>query len=365
MTQVNIPALDPAPLPAPAWLFQLLLVVTFFVHVLFLNVALGGTLIACVHRFLIKSDDAPGRRLGRLVVGLLPASISFTITTGVAPLLFVQVLYGHLFYPATILVGWIWLALLVLLVIAYYAVYLYKFEVGGPGGLPAWLAVAALCFLAVAGIQTLFNVLQLTPGRWTAVAAGTEGAFWDPSMLPRLLHFILGSLAVAGLFLAVLAVEKGQRNPDPFYHWLARRGVRWALVATALQVVDGFWFLLALPRSILASLTGGGMMATAVLALGVALGLLTPILLSRIREPAQERKLVRLTAGSLLLTLLSMVVLRDVARGLYLVPFVRLRELPTRTQVDVTILFVLVFFVGLATVAWMLWAVGRERRATA
>ena len=44
-----IPALDPTPLPAPAWLFQALLLVTFFVHILFLNVTLGGTVIGAVH----------------------------------------------------------------------------------------------------------------------------------------------------------------------------------------------------------------------------------------------------------------------------------------------------------------------------
>ena len=46
MTFPAIPALDPTPLPAPAWLFQVLLLVTFFVHLVFLNVTLGGTLIA-------------------------------------------------------------------------------------------------------------------------------------------------------------------------------------------------------------------------------------------------------------------------------------------------------------------------------
>jgi hypothetical protein len=362
MTPIQIPALDPGPLPAPSWLFHALLVATFFVHVLFLNVTLGGSAIAAVHGTLARTGDAPGRRLGRLMVGILPASISFTITTGVAPLLFVQVLYAQLFYPATILVGWIWLALLVLLVVGYYAVYLHKFEVGGRGVLPAWMAVAALCFLLVAGVQTLVNVLQLTPARWGAIAAGAESAFRDPTMAPRLLHFVLGSVAVGGVFLALLAVEGEQRAPDPFHHWLALRGIGWAVVATGLQVADGFWFLVALPRDPKAALMGGGTTETALLVLGIGLGVFTLIVLSRIREPARERGLVRAAAGTLLAAVLSMVVLRDVVRGLYVAPFVRLRELPTRTQVDLTIIFFVVFLLGLATVAWMLWASGRERR---
>jgi hypothetical protein len=365
MTPVQIPALDPAPLPAPSWLFHALLIVTFFVHVLFLNVTLGGSAIAAVHGTLARTGDAPGRRLGRLMVGILPASISFTITTGVAPLLFVQVLYAQLFYPATILVGWSWLALLILLVAGYYAVYLHKFAVGGRGALPVWMVVAPLCFFLVAGVQTLVNVLQLTPARWGAIAAGAESAFRDPTMLPRLLHFALGSVAVGGVFLALLGVEREHRGPDPFHHWLARRGIGWALVATGLQVADGFWFLFALPREPKAALMGGGTTETALLVVGIGLGVSTLIVLSRIREPARERGMVRAAAGALLATVLSMVVLRDVVRGLYVEPFVRLRELPTRTQVDLTILFFVIFVLGLATVAWMLRASARGRQAAA
>ena len=38
-----------------------------------------------------------------MLVSLLPAGVSFTVTTGVAPLLFVQLLYGQMFYAATVL----------------------------------------------------------------------------------------------------------------------------------------------------------------------------------------------------------------------------------------------------------------------
>jgi hypothetical protein len=309
--------------------------VTFLVHVLFMNVSLGGTVIASVHGLLARGSNTPGRRLVRWMAGMLPASISFTITTGVAPLLFVQVLYGQFFYSATVLVGWIWLTLLVLLVIAYYAVYLQKYEAGG-GTAPTWLATAALVFLAIAGIQTLVNVLQLTPDRW---------------------------IAVAGIFLAHLGAERAAKEPDAFYPWVARVGIRWALVATALQVADGFWLFFTLPGPMQARLMGGAIGDTALFAAAIGLGLVVLILLSRIQEPARERGLLRAAGGLLVLTLLGMVVLRDVVRGLYLAPFIRLRELAVQTQVDLLLLFLVLFVLGLATVAWMLWTVARERRS--
>jgi len=64
---------------------QALLLITFFVHILFLNVTLGGTAIGAVHGLLATGQEAHGRRLGRVLASLLPASVSFTVTTGVAP----------------------------------------------------------------------------------------------------------------------------------------------------------------------------------------------------------------------------------------------------------------------------------------
>ena len=363
MTLPAIPALDPTPLPAPAWLFQVLLLVTFFVHILFLNVTLGGTVIGAVHGLLATGQEAHGRRLGRVLASLLPASVSFTVTTGVAPLLFVQLLYGQMFYAATVLVAWLWLAIVPLMVVGYYAVYLYKFEVGVPGGRTLWLGVAGLSFVAVALIQVLVNVLQLTPPRWEAVATAVGAVFRDPTVLPRYLHFVLASLAVAGMFLAVVGVERGSRTPDPFFGWLARRGLLWAAVTTALQMIDGFWFLFALPRELLIALVGGQAWPTLHLAIGMGLGFLALILLSGLREPERQRNLVRFTAAVVGVTVCAMIGLREVVRAMYLSPAIRLRELPRATQLDVTILFVVVFVLGLATVAWMVRSVLRERRA--
>jgi hypothetical protein len=365
MNLPTIPALDPTPFPAPAWLFQALLLLTFFVHILFLNVTLGGAVIGAVHGLPAKNPEAPGRRLGRLLVGLLPASVSFTVTTGVAPLLFIQLLYGQVFYAATVLVAWLWLAIVPLIVVGYYSVYLYKFEVGAPGGRTAWLSVAGFCFVVVAAIQVLVNVLQLTPPRWEAVAVTIGAVFQDPTLLPRYLHFLFGSVAVAGLFLAVVAAERARRTPDPFFDWLARRGLFWALAATGLQMADGFWFLFSLPRETLIAVVGGKPWPTIHLAIGMGLGFLALIVLSGVRQPERQRGLIRFAAGVLLATVLAMVGLRDVVRGLYLGSLIRVRELPSQTQGDLTILFLLVFLLGLATVAWMVRRAFRGLRTAA
>ena len=94
-----IPALDAAGLPGPPWLFHFLLVFTFFLHLIFMNLTLGGTLMAFVANLRGGNRPAdPNAVLAKRLMGVNTYAISLAITTGVAPLLFVQVLYQPVSY---------------------------------------------------------------------------------------------------------------------------------------------------------------------------------------------------------------------------------------------------------------------------
>ena len=114
-----IPPPDEFGLPAPPWVFQSLLILTFALHLVFMNFVLGGMLIQAVA--LCRRNAGPTMRaLIEILSSTMPVAVSFTITTGVAPLLFVQVLYGQFFYTSNILLGFIWLSILVWLIHAFY-----------------------------------------------------------------------------------------------------------------------------------------------------------------------------------------------------------------------------------------------------
>jgi cytochrome c len=91
----DLPSPLPDPLPAPAWLWQVLLVFTFVLHIVPMNLVMGGSFLAA---WSISRRNEPHTELARQLVRMLPPAQALTITLGVAPLLFLQVLYGQLFF---------------------------------------------------------------------------------------------------------------------------------------------------------------------------------------------------------------------------------------------------------------------------
>jgi len=144
----NIPVPEAIPVN---WLwFQGLLIVTFVLHLLLMNLVLGGSLIA-IWDNVIKKRKFHG-------ASNLPIILALTINLGVPPLLFVQVLYGHLFYSSSIVMAIPWLLVIPILVLAYYGSYIYVKKIDGA---PIWarasLIVSAL-FLLYIGFMYVNNL---------------------------------------------------------------------------------------------------------------------------------------------------------------------------------------------------------------
>ena len=351
-----VSALDPIGLPGPAWLFHVLLVFTFVLHVLFLNLAVGGGLLAAVAHALAggRSDDPRGVLAARLT-RVNGYAVSLAITAGIAPLLFVQVLYQRFFYSATILIGWAWFGFLLLLLAGYYALYLYKFR-GLPagrrgGGLWIWLSAAA--FVGIAMVQVAVQLLHAQPERWAATEAGRWSVLADPTYVPRLLHFVLAAVAFSALVVAWWAVREGRAGRDlETNRSIARFAWRWALIATGLQLVDGVLLLVSLPRHVLLGLMRSG--ATTLLPLTVAIVLAVGVLmmLARVRDPLDSAGLVSGTLAAATLTVAVMSVTRHQIRVLYLEPSTA-SAAAVNSQWGNFVLFAVLLVAGLATVAIM------------
>jgi hypothetical protein len=339
-----IPALDPAPLPGPPWLFHLLWVVTFLVHLLFVNAVLGGSILAA-----LAGPKSGARETQGFFVAANSWAISFAITFGIAPLLFMQVLFGRFFYTATILVAWAWFGMLGLLLVGYYLNYAAKYRLRDGKPVTALLIVEACCFVAIAAIQVIVNLLHLQPGRWEGVADRAWSALGDPTFLPRLLHFVLAAVAMSGAILAFVAVRRAAKGADAATsRSMAAYGLRAALVTTMLQLADGFWLLFALPEDVLRSFMRGGAATMIPLTLGILAGVVLLVVLAQISDPVAQAAKVRRAAELIVGAIVVMVISRHQLRDIYLSQARASEQVSVATQWGALVLFLAAFVLCVA-----------------
>lgn len=362
----TIPVPDPVPLPAPGWLLWFLLMLTFVLHILAMNFVLGGSIIGGVTRWRAGSTDgSPQLALFRWLSKAMPVAVAATITLGVAPLLFVQVLYGRLFFASSVLMAWFWFAVIPLLILAYFTAYLLAFQGDRLGAreLPsAWL-MAGL-FVVIGFIYSNNMTLMLRPEAFAQIyradGGGTSLNLADPTVIPRYLHMLLGATAVAGLMIALVGYFR--RGADRrFGDWAMRYGAKWFVGVTCLNIVVGIWFLAAQPSATLMRFLGDNAVASGLLILGVVLALGALLMtFASIYTTEPERPLLG-AAGALLLAVVMMALMRDQVRraaleaaGFEPAPWVA-------PQWGVIGLFVILLVIALAAVAWMVVALARGK----
>jgi hypothetical protein len=343
-----IPAPVPVPLPAPAWLLVFLLVFTFVLHLLAMNFLLGGTLILTVSSFLGRRDSRH-REFTRRITRALPSVTAFTITLGVAPLLFVQLVYGQLFYTSSDLMAWYWLAVVFLVMLGYYGVYWYQMQQEELGPKAAWVSLAtAILFILVAFIFTQNMTAMLHPEDFYSLFVnGRVGTILGPITflnIARLAHFMVAAVAVAGLGVALLSRRWRTESPE-LADWGRRYGVTCFMGGTLVQFLVGLWFLFSLPVEIRQALVGDKL----------AVGILTLALILALLALLTAPKSLLASSVAILGTVSLMAILRHFVRTAYLRPYFDPRSLPVQGQWVVFSIFVALLLAGLATVGWMLY----------
>lgn len=339
-----VPTPDVIPV-AWGW-FQFLLLLTFPLHLLCMNAMVGSAGIALYARL---RPEEPSQRLAHELAKLLPFLVAFTVNFGVAPLLFNQVLYGHFLYVSSVLMAVFWLGVIPLLILVYYALYLYDFRFNRPG--PAGtllLAFALLGFCAIAFVFTNNMTLMLDPLKWSAYFRNDGGTLLnlqDPTLIPRFLHFLVGALAVGGLAVAIFGQVK-QRSDAELGTLAIRLGLHTFSWLTLAQLLVGVWFLAALPRRIMLLFLGGDRLATALFAAALLLALVALV--------AGFRNRVALAAGTAagLVVLMSMV--RAYVRTGFQDPYFAPDQLTVVPQYGPMILFFVTLLGGLVCIAWLL-----------
>ncbi len=338
MYETIIPNADSIPVH---WLwFEVLLIFTFFIHMILMNFLLGGSLLTVWD--LIRG------KLEKRASGSIPTLIALTVNFGVPPLLFVQLLYGHLFYSSSVMLAVPWIVVIPVLILAYYGAYIFvKKSEKAPGWSRGALVVTSLFLLYIAFIFVNNNALAIRPGRWGLYFENPGGRnlnLGEPTLWPRYLHFVLSALAIGALGRAIAyrysKIEEGEKEPQ------IRRNLRIFGWITLIQMGIGTWFWLSMPPAVWKTFMGGSLFATILMVLGWLGSLL--VLHSSFTG--------RLTASMILggFQVLIMVLIRDLARGAYLEGIFRPSDLENVGEVSPLIAFLIVFAIGVLAIFYMI-----------
>jgi cytochrome c len=245
----------PLPLPLPEGVLVFLLIVSFLLHILFINLMIGGSILTLWAEIRGKKDLAYDR-LAREIASTVTVNKSLAVVIGVAPLLIINVLYTIFFYSANTLTGTLWISIVPVVSFAFLLLYFHKYS---------WEryrerknfhisinAIAVVLFLFVPFIFLTNINLMLFPERWVEVK-GFFTAMVMANVIPRYLHFLCASVAVTGLFLFGYMRWKRYGFEVKFEGTSLTRNrvLRWwyglALMASVAQLVLGPLNFLTLP----------------------------------------------------------------------------------------------------------------------
>lgn len=368
--------------PAPIWFIQLFKVLGFTLHMVPMNLWYAGLLVAL---FLHVRGNENARHFGGRLMRQMPIIIALGVNLGIVPLLFVQTAYHQVFYPATILMAWTWLAIIALLIPAYYGVYLYAWGCKNGEQLPWWKTAAGWCaagmfivigFIFVNGFSLMGHV-----DRWGELwsnnsiggaALGTALNIGDATLWPRWLLMFGLALQTTAVWLLVdvewldgmwhgrprscdssdpvATAEGGCSTNDDYRRWawgFAKKLYTFGLVWFAAA---GSWYVFGTwPAGLRETMFQWPMLAITV-ATALAPGL--PWLLMMIG--GRRRAVVIFIALAQFGVLGINAVSRQIVQNLELAPFWDVYSMPEDVQWGPLVMFLVAFVIGLGVIGWMI-----------
>jgi hypothetical protein len=352
--------LFPFDLPPATALYVSLYVVTLALHVVFMSYSLGGACYLALSVFRRGETTAPNATTVRgLLVDWLPFGLGLTITAGVAPLLFVQILYEKAFYTANLLLFYRWMMIVPILIVGFYLLYLIKsgFARARPRLWRAACVGAFACFAFVAWSWTENHLLSIDSSAWVQMYAEGRVMYTTPLLWPRLGMWFFGTWPVMAALVAWqlrAAEQRGESVAEVEYTKLRR-------IALAGLLFGGAAAFMYADRTLghAASVVSASNVApyAAVLALGV-LAIIVGWILSR--DVARRARALKLVAGGTLAAVLASGAIRESLR----VSKIEMDIENHAHAVDAggKMLFMIVFVVNVAVIVYVL---GLARRAVA
>src|SRR5699024_7281964 len=330
-------------IPGNIGFFEVLIVVSFLLHILFVNITVGSSAMAVFQEIKgIRTKKPEDDLLAFQLATHTSILKSIAVVLGVAPLLLVSVIYTQYFYPSTILIGKAWLSLLVILIVAFLILYGYKFSWDKMTHIRkkrfhVLLGAAGSALLLFVPLIFIVNIVSMHyPDMWEGSKGFFHGLFYYPQIRPRYIHFILASFAVSGFYLyfwnnRLQKKSRGENEAETTVR-MQKQGKRLGLQAmigtTALQFIVGFLLLFSFDSDIRILYLGDDLLLTSLLVLSlIGTGVLLYFLyLLMVRD---KRKYFIWSMASFFLILSLMGWMRHELRETYISPYKE--EMPQTT----------------------------------
>ncbi|PLY01528.1 MAG: hypothetical protein C0624_10270 [Desulfuromonas sp.] len=342
---------DPMGLPFYPVVFQGLMVLTFALHIVMINLVVGSLLLALWGRFSGKGYPL---RLAHALARGVTVILSVAIVLGVAPLLFVQTIYDPLWYSANLLSAWWAMVFLLLVTLAFLAAYVFYLRSAEQ---PRWgLKACLFSIAAVVGAGTIMHMLHmegLQPQSWAGWFSGsgelaTSGWAFHGFSIGRFGHFMAPALVNVGILLMLYAWYFARRpgSDRDYLEWTAILGAGIMRLALVVQMAFGFWWFFEIPGEL-------NFLAHPAFHFGLLVALIAIGLLFWISyRPLERAPWAALTS---IVTVLAMGVTREALRMVYLKPFdYSIYQYPVQLDWGSTLLFLATFVGGLVVMAYPL-----------
>jgi hypothetical protein len=352
---------DPMGVPFYPLVFQILLVLTFSLHIIFVNFVIGGSFMT------VYSYFRPGkyyRALSKAFAKATTINLSLAIVLGVAPLLFMQVIYDPFWYTSNVLSASWMISILFVLMAAFSFAYLFYLKFNkGKRHIAIWGILAFLLVILAAVIMHAVSYQALLPEKWLAWYMNNNrtdlyGAQLHAFQLPRFLHFIIASFALTGVFMMLYSwyFWKREDMDRAYLAWVGKTGAGMAVYFTVLQMAVGVWWLLSLPATF--HFYTNYMFLT-----GVPFAIV--LLLVLIKAQSDPRKYALPVAAIMMITVLAMSSLREVLRMLYAGKYnYSVYSYKLNLSYGSTALFLVSFVMGIIIVGYMITVVFKMGRSS-
>ncbi len=352
---------DPMGVPFYPLVFQVLLVFTFALHIIFVNLVIGGVFISIYSYF--RSGDYY-KNLSKAFARASTINLSLLIVLGVAPLLFMQVIYDPFWYTSNVLSAAWMLGIVFALMAAFSFSYVFYLKLNKDKKHIGTWGIAAFLLIILVGITMhAVSYQALFPEQWVkwyvnGSKVDLSGTILHAFELPRFLHFVVASFAITGIFMMLYSwYFKDRDDMDKSYlAWVGRAGAKMAVIFTVLQMVVGVWWLFSVPSDFQFYKNP----------VFIAAGVLAVLLLFVLIEAQSNPQKYTLPAAALaFMSVLGMTSAREALRVLYTGRYdYSVYNYKLNLSYGSTALFAVTFIMGIIVIGYMLTVVFKMGRSS-